>query len=261
MTRRVVAALGCFLLAACGASGGGGSAAPSAAPSVSSIRSTTPEALTLTTLDALASEQPDSQAYHAFVVTDSMEAGIYRLAAGDPDTQGAHRRDELYVILEGAGTLEIDGSPHAVKPGSMVYVRAGVDHRFVDAADGMRILVVFANAATSGADPAWRVFDRDTLAAASDGSRNVWARFLKASTMTAGLYLLPSNVGGDRPQTHGTDELNLVFDGQSGFSVDGGAPASVGPGSLFVVPSGHGHAFTDVTADVEELIVWPAAPG
>ena len=77
--------------------------------------------------------------------------------------------------------------------------------------------------------------------------------------MTAGLYLLPASVGGDHPQTHATDELNLMFAGSGDFVVDGGAPLAIGPGSVMSVNAGHGHAFANLTGDVVDLIIWPAA--
>lgn len=215
---------------------------------------------TVTTLDTIASAQPASQAYRAFLQQGSMEAGIYQLGPGATDSQDTHARDELYVVLNGTATLEVDGTQQAMSPGSMAWVRAGVRHRFVDLVDGLRVLVIFANAPTNAGDPAWTVVSRDELAtAAADPSRNVWSRFLKTSTMTAGLYLLPATLGGDRPQTHATDELNLVFSGSGSFVVDDAAREPIGPGSIMTVTAGHRHSFTDLGSDVVDLIVWPAA--
>ncbi len=196
-----------------------------------------------TTLDALASAQPASQAYRAFLRQSSMEAGIYQLAAGAADSQESHQRDELYVILAGSASLEVDGTEQAVTPGSIVFVRAGVQHRFTAIASALRVLVVFANAATNPADPAWQLDRRNDLAAAATPARNVWSPFLRTSTMTAGLYLLPASVGGDHPQTHATDELNLMFAGNAEFVVDGGTPVAIGPGSVMSVNAGHQHDF------------------
>ena len=212
-----------------------------------------------TTLDALASAQPASQAYRAFLQQSSMEAGIYQLAAGATDSQESHQRDELYVILSGSATLEVDGTEQAVTPGSIVFVRAGVQHRFTAIASALRVLVVFVNAPTNPADPAWQLNARDDIAAAADPARNVWSPFLRTSTMTAGLYLLPTSVGGDHPQTHATDELNLMFAGRAEFVVDAGTPVAIGPGSVMSVNAGHQHAFATLTADVVDLIIWPPA--
>ncbi len=217
-------------------------------------------ATSYTTLDALAAAQPPAQAYRAFVQQSSMEAGIYQLAPGATDEQDTHARDELYVVLEGTATLEVDGTQQAVSPGSMAWVHAGVRHRFSGFSAGLRVLVIFANAATSASDPTWMVVSRDDLAAgAANPSRNVWSPFLRTSTMTAGLYLLPKTIDGDHPQVHGTDELNLMFSGSGAFVVDDAAPEPIGPGSIFTVTAGHGHSFTNLGSDVVDLIVWPAA--
>ena len=148
---------------------------------------------TNTTLNALASAQPASQAYRPFLQQSSMEAGIYQLAAGATDSQETHQRDELYVILSGSATLEVDGTRQAITAGSIAYVRAGVRHRFTAITSALQVLVVFASAPTNPADPAWQLNARDALSAAADPDRNVWSPFLRTSTMTAGLYLLPAS--------------------------------------------------------------------
>jgi mannose-6-phosphate isomerase-like protein (cupin superfamily) len=87
----------------------------------------------------------------------------------------------------------------------------------------------------------------------------VWSPFLRTSTLTAGIYLLPASIGGDHPQTHATDELNLMFAGSADFVVDDGNPLAIGPGSLMRVDAGHSHAFENLAGDVVDLIIWPAA--
>jgi len=241
-------------------SGGPGTASPTGTATPAGPPASSPTTGSYTTLDALASVQPAGKAYRAFLQQPSMEAGIYLLAPGAVDGQEVHARDELYVILAGSATLQVDGTEQAVTPGSMAWVRAGVDHRFSAITDGLRVLVIFANAPTNERDPAWKLVSRDDLAAAAaDPSRNVWSAFLKTSTMTAGLYLLPASVGGDRPQAHATDELNLMFTGGGAFVVDDAAPQPIGSGSIMTVNAGHRHSFTSLTGDVVDLIVWPAA--
>ena len=46
---------------------------------------------------------------------------------------------ELYYVLEGSGTVRLDGVDHEVRPGSLVHIPPGVIH---SASGRMRVLVV-----------------------------------------------------------------------------------------------------------------------
>src|SRR4029450_8517669 len=78
------------------------------------------------------------------VVHDSrgLELGVYVLVAPEPDRQQPHEDDEVYVILEGSGVLEVEGESVPVQEGSAVFVEAGADHRFT-AYEHLSVLVIF----------------------------------------------------------------------------------------------------------------------
>jgi mannose-6-phosphate isomerase-like protein (cupin superfamily) len=71
-----------------------------------------------------------------------VELGVYVLVAPEPDRQQPHADDEVYVVLEGTGVLEVDGATVPVKEGDAVFVEAGVDHRF-SAYEQLSVLVIF----------------------------------------------------------------------------------------------------------------------
>lgn len=71
-----------------------------------------------------------------------LELGVYVLVAPEPDRQQPHEDDEVYVVLEGSGTLEVEGESAAVEEGSAVFVEAGADHRFTGY-DHLSVLVIF----------------------------------------------------------------------------------------------------------------------
>jgi mannose-6-phosphate isomerase-like protein (cupin superfamily) len=89
-----------------------------------------------------ASVQTDG--YAEWVRSGSLSAGVYRLAAGAADGQSPHDEDEVYVVTRGTGALEIEGSATPVGPGSVAYVPARAQHRFVDISDDLELVVVFA---------------------------------------------------------------------------------------------------------------------
>jgi mannose-6-phosphate isomerase-like protein (cupin superfamily) len=71
-----------------------------------------------------------------------LEVGVYVLVAPEPDRQQPHEDDELYVVLDGRGTLEVEADSFAVEPGSAIVVPAGAEHLFTGY-EGLSVLVVF----------------------------------------------------------------------------------------------------------------------
>jgi mannose-6-phosphate isomerase-like protein (cupin superfamily) len=71
-----------------------------------------------------------------------LEVGVYVLVAPEPDRQQPHEDDELYIVLEGTGVLQVEGRDVAVREGTAVFVEAGADHRFT-AYEHLSVLVIF----------------------------------------------------------------------------------------------------------------------
>jgi mannose-6-phosphate isomerase-like protein (cupin superfamily) len=71
-----------------------------------------------------------------------LELGVYVLVAPEPDGQQPHDRDEIYVVLSGRGTLEVEGDAVELGEGDAAFVKAGDDHRFTGY-EGLSVLVIF----------------------------------------------------------------------------------------------------------------------
>src|SRR5436853_3775623 len=71
-----------------------------------------------------------------------LELGVYVLVAPEPDRQQPHADDEVYIVLEGSGVLDVEGTAVPVKEGDAVFVEAGADHRF-SAYERLSVLVIF----------------------------------------------------------------------------------------------------------------------
>ncbi len=82
--------------------------------------------------------------YLEFLRRERLSAGLYVLEAGDDDPQQPHAEDEIYHVLEGQAVLEVATEQRPVKPGSVVFVGAGLEHRFHSVASRLAVLVVFA---------------------------------------------------------------------------------------------------------------------
>jgi mannose-6-phosphate isomerase-like protein (cupin superfamily) len=80
--------------------------------------------------------------YEIVHASPGLELGVYVLVAPEPDRQQPHADDEVYVVLEGTGILEIEGVPVDLREGHAVFVPAGADHRF-SAYEQLAVLVIF----------------------------------------------------------------------------------------------------------------------
>lgn len=47
--------------------------------------------------------------YEVVHTSPGLEVGVYVLVAPEPDRQQPHEEDELYLVLDGSGVLEIEG--------------------------------------------------------------------------------------------------------------------------------------------------------
>jgi mannose-6-phosphate isomerase-like protein (cupin superfamily) len=87
-------------------------------------------------------------AYLEFLRIPSMSAGVYVLGVGGPDRQSPHRQDELYYVLRGKARMRAGAQDQAVRPGTLIFIAAGVEHRFYDIEEEISLLVFFAPAET-----------------------------------------------------------------------------------------------------------------
>ena len=59
------------------------------------------------------------------------------------DTQRPHTRDELYVVVAGSGWFVNGDRRHPFGPHDVLFVPAGVTHRFEDFSDDLGVWVIF----------------------------------------------------------------------------------------------------------------------
>src|SRR2546423_10303256 len=71
-----------------------------------------------------------------------LEIGVYVLVAPEPDHQQPHADDEVYVVLEGNGTLDVEGERVDLREGQATFVPARAKHQFVGY-EQLSVLVIF----------------------------------------------------------------------------------------------------------------------
>jgi len=83
-----------------------------------------------------------SGGYEVVHESPGLEIGVYVLVAPEPDRQQPHEDDEVYYVLEGRGTLDVEGETVELQEGQAVFVPAHAEHRF-SAYELLSLLVVF----------------------------------------------------------------------------------------------------------------------
>jgi mannose-6-phosphate isomerase-like protein (cupin superfamily) len=83
-----------------------------------------------------------SGGYEIVHESPGLELGVYVLVAPEPDRQQPHEDDEVYLVLQGRGVLDVQGERIDLREGQAVFVPAGAEHRFV-AYEELIVLVVF----------------------------------------------------------------------------------------------------------------------
>ncbi len=81
--------------------------------------------------------------YEVVHASPGLEVGVYVLVAPEPDRQQPHEDNEVYVVLEGTGVLNVEGEAIPVVPGQALFVPAHAEHQFT-AYEGLSVLVIFA---------------------------------------------------------------------------------------------------------------------
>jgi mannose-6-phosphate isomerase-like protein (cupin superfamily) len=96
--------------------------------------------------DAEKRRQQSGERYLEFLRVPAMSAGVYVLPAGGADPQSPHTEDEMYYVVRGRARMRAGSEDQTVSEGSIIFVAAGVEHRFYDITDELVVLVFFAPA-------------------------------------------------------------------------------------------------------------------
>ena len=96
-------------------------------------------------LDELEAERAANEgAYLQFLRERNMSVGLYALNAGQADPQSPHGQDEVYLVMSGRASITVGMETTQVARGSVVYVPAGVAHKFHHITEDLRVMVVFS---------------------------------------------------------------------------------------------------------------------
>jgi mannose-6-phosphate isomerase-like protein (cupin superfamily) len=93
-------------------------------------------------LDTFLSNFPKSRYFFDVLDTPTMAVGIINLKKDQEDTQQPHTSDEIYYVISGRGTIEIDGIKNEVNPGKIIYIPKKISHSFNAISDELIVLYI-----------------------------------------------------------------------------------------------------------------------
>jgi len=94
-------------------------------------------------LDSLVAElEPTGKSWLPFMKGKNVLTGLYILKAGENDQQRPHDTDEVYYVVSGKGKFKAGDKIVNIEKGSILFVKADVEHLFFDITEDT-VLVVF----------------------------------------------------------------------------------------------------------------------
>jgi mannose-6-phosphate isomerase-like protein (cupin superfamily) len=100
--------------------------------------------------DLLRQHLAGGEHWSEFLRVPALSMGLYTLPAGSVDPQEPHDEDEVYYVISGRATIRVGDEDRPVQPGVLVFVAAGVEHRFHSIQEDLAVLVFFAPAEGTG---------------------------------------------------------------------------------------------------------------
>jgi mannose-6-phosphate isomerase-like protein (cupin superfamily) len=93
-------------------------------------------------VEAVRKRLSEAGGYEVVHSSRGLEIGVYVLVAPEPDRQQPHEDDEVYIVLEGTGVLDVEGRRVELREGHALFVPAGAEHRF-SGYESLSLLVIF----------------------------------------------------------------------------------------------------------------------
>jgi mannose-6-phosphate isomerase-like protein (cupin superfamily) len=96
-------------------------------------------------VEAVKRRLSEAGGYEVVHSSPGLEIGVYVLVAPEPDRQQPHEDDEVYIVLDGTGVLEVEGQKVELREGHALFVPAHAEHRF-SGYESLSLLVIFERA-------------------------------------------------------------------------------------------------------------------
>ena len=167
-----------------------------------------------------------------------LELRVVRFPAERSPGRAPEGRQEILYVASGRGTIEVNGEPHPLEPGTGVFLPAGERYAVTsEAPPGLEIVSVTApqeHEPPADRDVTVRFEDRPALPASPDREfRYLVNQDLGCLDVTQFVGIIPP--GRAPMHSHTYDEVVYVLEGE-GILHRGGAATPIGPGSSIYLP-------------------------
>lgn len=95
-------------------------------------------------VDSLLLNFPKYKYFTDLLNTMTMEVGVINLRKNQKDVQQPHDVDEIYYIISGTGSIEINGKKNDICPGKIIYIPRKLPHSFNAFSDELIVLYILA---------------------------------------------------------------------------------------------------------------------
>ncbi|MFB5600639.1 MAG: cupin domain-containing protein [Nitrososphaeraceae archaeon] len=95
-------------------------------------------------IDSLLLNFPEYRYFIDLLKTTNMEVGIINMKKNQKDIQQPHDVDEIYYIISGVGSLEINGNKNDISTGKIIYIPRKLPHSFNALSDELIVLYILA---------------------------------------------------------------------------------------------------------------------
>jgi (S)-ureidoglycine aminohydrolase len=168
---------------------------------------------------------------------ERLEQRVIRFAPGRSLERREEGRQEVLFVVEGTGTLELNGESHVLEPWTAAFVAPGESYR-VETADGMRVVSVTAPASERGVGEPRRVTVRYADQRPLPATPNREFRYLV--NQDAGCLDVTQFVGvippGRAPEhSHTYDEVVYILEGNGTYHI-AGDEVPMAPGTCLHLP-------------------------
>jgi len=216
---------------------------------------TTQDLMAFTVADLSLQLAATSETSLEFLDVYRMTSTFVELSQGAVLEETSVNRDVIYYFYKGSAIMNIEGEEVAVAGESAVLVTANNRRSITSVSEDVQIIMTKINTGLSQIPGAYAVQSRVQMEGPRDPNQNIWNPFMQEESFVLGLYMLPQVVGGDNRLVHDWDEINIVTRGFGRFLTDEGI-VQLEPGSIVYVREDNGHAFANLSSDMDVLILW-----
>ena len=184
----------------------------------------------------------------------SMSVAYVEVSASQLSARPQTTSDEVFFIFDGNGALKVGDTEQAVSKGEAVIVQGSFD-TVVTTDSTIQVIVVTMKENGFTSASGFRHYSANQVTASKTPNSNSWNPFLQQANVLFGLYSLPLTFGGDQSLTHTWEELNIITEGASRFSI-GDQSIDIERGSIVFVDKGVGHFFDQLSSSIDIMILW-----